>query len=623
MPGKGGGRSRGLAPLLVLLLAAPLPMSGLMAQEGVEGRAAAVDDGAEEVATLVVTGLRPAEMRVPPQLSASQREAYRAIFRHILAGRLAAAREGLAAMPRGPLHATAEGQILLRRGTGAGQAALLSWLEANPQAPEAREIAGFARKAGASEVPPLAAEKRLVPVRLTPSMGPRTRPAESQADEAFQAQARTLIARKEPGEVEGLLDRYGSQLTAEVKSEWAGRAAWDSYLALDDETARRLARRAADGSGDWAAFGNWVGGLAAFRMGDCEESAQFFDGISGQFANDELKSSGAFWAARAHVRCRRPHLAPERLQAAASLDPTGFYGLLAMRQLGLQPRFDWREPDFITADWTTLKDLPGARAAVALTEIGFNGLADRQLRHLARTTPDQYYDAILRLAARLDMPATQYWLAGNPPAGLRAPMSARFPTPDWRPVNGWRVDRNLVFAHAMQESRFITTARSGAGAQGLMQIMPGTARDLSRILQLPGADGQLSDPAFNVEFGQAYLEMLRDHAVTSGVLPKVIAAYNAGPGSVQKWNFGGLKDNHDVLLFVESIPFRETRHYVEVVLRNYWLYELKAASQNEPGRNSIMEPRSLAAIAANLWPRFPGLAGVAAVPFPNAPTVER
>jgi hypothetical protein len=92
---------------------------------------------------------------------------------------------------------------------------------------------------------------------------------------------------------------------------------------------------------------------------------------------------------------------------------------------------------------------------------------------------------------------------------------------------------------------------------------------------------------------------------------------------VQKWNFGGLKDNHDVLLFVESIPFRETRHYVEVVLRNYWLYELKSASQAEPGRNSIMEPRSLAAIAANLWPRFPGLPGVAAVPFPNAPTVER
>lgn len=606
------------------LAALPLPAVGqVVAPDRTEGRAAGVEDNAEEVATLVVTGLRPAEMRVPTQLSAAQREAYRSIFRHIMAGRIAAAREGLAAMPRGPLHATAEGQILIRRGTAAGQAALLSWLGANPEAPEAREVAGLARRAGATDLPPLAAEKRLVPVRLTPSMGPRSRPAESQADQAFQSAARALVARNESAGVEALLDRYGPELTSEVRSEWAARAAWDSYLALDDETARRLARRAADGSGDWAAFGNWVGGLAAFRLGNCEDSARFFDGIARQFANDEMKSAGAFWAARAHVRCRRPHYAPERLASAAALDPTGFYGLLAMRQLGLTPRFDWREPDFITADWTTLKDLPGARAAVALTEIGFNGLADRQLRHLARTTPDQYYEAILRLAARLDLPATQYWLAGNPPSGLRAPMAARFPTPDWRPVNGWRVDRNLVFAHAMQESRFITSARSGAGAQGLMQIMPGTARDLSRILQLPGADGQLSDPAFNVEFGQAYLELMRDHAATGGLLPKVVAAYNAGPGSVQKWNFGGLRDNNDVLLFVESIPFRETRHYVEVVLRNYWLYEMKAAGADAAVATAASPSPSLSAVAANLWPRFPGLPGKAAVPFPGAPTVER
>ncbi|WP_448581146.1 lytic transglycosylase domain-containing protein [Thermaurantiacus sp.] len=572
----------------------------------------------EEIPTLVVTGLRPADMRVPAQLSTASRAAYRQIFRDIAAGRLAHAAASLSAMPRGILHPTAESQILLRRGAGAGREALIAWLEANPDAPQARDIAALARRAGALDLPPIASERALVPVRLTPSMGPRSVRGERDIDILFSNSARAALSRNQGSEINMLLDRYGPELTSAVKSEWAARGAWDLYIALDDAGARALAVRAADGTGDWAAFGNWVAGLASFRMQDCAAAARHFDAIGRQYANDELRASGAFWAARAHVRCGRPELVTERLKVAASADPTGFYGLLATRLLGLRPAFDWREPDFITADWTTLSSLPGARRSVALMEVGEIGLADRELRHLARTADSQFYEPLLRLAARLDLPATQYWLAANPPAGMKAPMAARFPTPDWRPVNGWRVDRNLVFAHALQESRFITTARSPAGARGVMQLMPGTARELSRVLVLPASDAHLADPSFNVEFGQAYLEMLRDHPATAGLLPKVIAAYNAGPGSVGRWNTGQLRDNNDVLLFIESIPFRETRHYVEVVLRNYWLYEMKAEAEGRPVAAS-----SLSAIAANLWPRFPGLPGVAAVPFPGAPVFDR
>jgi soluble lytic murein transglycosylase len=136
-----------------------------------------------------------------------------------------------------------------------------------------------------------------------------------------------------------------------------------------------------------------------------------------------------------------------------------------------------------------------------------------------------------------------------------------------------------------------------------MQIMPGTARDLAKSMEMEHSDNNLADPAFNVEFGQSYLEMLRDSPHTQGLLPKVVAAYNAGPGSVQKWNAGGIRDNGDVLLFIESIPFRETRHYVEVVLRNYWLYQMKEAAQM-PAR-AAGRTASLSAVAANQWPRFP------------------
>ena len=258
--------------------------------------------------------------------------------------------------------------------------------------------------------------------------------------------------------------------------------------------------------------------------------------------------------------------------------PNSFYGLLARRALGLAPVQDWAEPDFITADWNHLKTLPGAKRAAALIEIGQIGLADRELRYLAVTAPDDSFAPLLRLAARLGLPATQYALALRPPVGVDAPLSARFPAPEWLPARGWRVDRGLVFAHALQESNFVTTARSRTGAKGLMQLMPAATKSVTATM----ADGttatvivrDLADPSFNIECGQTYLEELRDMSYTGGLLPKVVAAYNAGPGSVQRWN-ASLDDRGDPLLFIESIPFKETRHYVQVVLRNYWMYQLR------------------------------------------------
>lgn len=545
-----------------------------------------------------------AERAVPAQLSAAEREQYRQVFRALDQGRTSAAAAQLAAMQRGTLHPTAEAQILIAQGTGAGLTRLVDWLQANPAAPQASAIAGLARKAGATDLPPLARTKQLTPVKLTPGLGPRSARQENAADAAFATAARAAVDAEDFLAVEELLARYGPELTAEVRSEWAQRAAWDAYLELDDAAAKRLAVRAANGTGEWAAMGHWVAGLASFRQNDCEGAARHFDAIGQVYtAPTDLRAAGAYWAARSHVRCGRPHLSTERLKAAVARDRDGFYGLLAAQLLGVQPNFDWREPDFIQADWTTLKMHPGAQRAAALVEVGQLGLADRELRHLAAATSNDTYEPILRLAARLNLPATQYWLAQNPPPGLMPPMSARFPTPDWRPVKGWRVDQSLVFAHALQESKFITAARSGAGAKGAMQIMPGTARDLAKALEIEHRDDLLADPAFNVEYGQSYLEMLRDSPHTGGLLPKVIAAYNAGPGSVMKWNAGDLKDNGDVLLFVESIPFRETRHYVEVVMRNYWLYQMKEAAQR-PAR-AAGQTNSIAVVAVNQWPRFP------------------
>ncbi|MFN3370963.1 MAG: hypothetical protein ACK4Z0_05490, partial [Sphingomonadaceae bacterium] len=315
------------ATLAALLLAGAAPLAAqeappdALAGDPVETPAASGDEAIEVTATAISDPLSPRERSVPAQLSPAMRSQYRALFRAIAQGRLAEARTLLAGMPRGLLHDTAEAQLLIAQGPGAGLTRLVAWLEANPDAPQARTIAGLARRAGATDLPPLARTRDLVPVRLTPPLGPRGVRLQTSADSAFAEAARARIAANDAAGVEALLERYGPELTSEVKSEWTQRAAWDAYLDLDDGLARRLAERAADGSGEWAAQAHWTAGLAAFRQNDCEGAARHFDAVGQAFAApSHLRAAAAFWAARAHVRCERPYKATERLRAALARD---------------------------------------------------------------------------------------------------------------------------------------------------------------------------------------------------------------------------------------------------------------------------------------------------------------
>jgi soluble lytic murein transglycosylase-like protein len=202
----------------------------------------------------------------------------------------------------------------------------------------------------------------------------------------------------------------------------------------------------------------------------------------------------------------------------------------------------------------------------------------------------------------LNLPWTQLWLAHNAPAGTSVNLAARYPRPDWRPARGWRVDQSLVFAHALQESAFHTDVVSKAGAVGLLQVEPGTAAAIARQRGEPFDRAELDNPAYNMEFGQSRMEALRDMGATGGLLPKVIAAYDAGPLPVQEWNARGF-DKGDPLLYIESIPYWETRGYVPIVLRNYWIYE-QEAGKTDGSREALVQ---------GLWPRYPGLPGARAV----------
>ena len=202
----------------------------------------------------------------------------------------------------------------------------------------------------------------------------------------------------------------------------------------------------------------------------------------------------------------------------------------------------------------------------------------------------------------IGLPSTQLWMAYNAPYGGSSEPATRFPTPKWTPLGGWKVDPALIFAHTLQESVFRTSVVSPAGARGLMQIMPSAARDHAAEIGVSGSASDLGKPEVNLAFGQMHLQMLRDSPGTQGLLPKVMAAYNAGLSPVTRWN-GEIRDQGDPLLWIESVPYWETRGYVNIVLRNYWMYERQAGGASD----------SRMALSQGMWPSFPGMAGSKAV----------
>ncbi|MHB8760694.1 MAG: lytic transglycosylase domain-containing protein, partial [Thiobacillus sp.] len=133
------------------------------------------------------------------------------------------------------------------------------------------------------------------------------------------------------------------------------------------------------------------------------------------------------------------------------------------------------------------------------------------------------------------------------------------------------IDEAWVFGLMRQESRFVNVARSSVGASGLMQIMPATARWIAQRLGIRKFDPrEMRDPARNIQFGAYYLKHVQTTLDGSPVL--ATAAYNAGPGRAQRW-----RDTvpMEAAVYIESIPFAETRDYVKKVMSNAMYYAVR------------------------------------------------
>ncbi|MBD3728571.1 MAG: lytic transglycosylase domain-containing protein [Sphingomonadales bacterium] len=546
---------------------------------------------------------RATSSNVPELLSNSDRDWYRALFAAIDAHDWAKVQAMFAERPDGPLHQIARAEYILDPDSPKIEASeLQDWLGKGVDLPQAEQIASLGAKRGVASIPVLPQQRSFV---SQPWSAKRIRPSsvsDGTMPDSIRSGILDRIKNDDPDGARQLLDGIDASLSAEARAEWRQRISWSYYIENKDPQAYALAQTARDGGGGaWVAEADWTAGLAAWRLGDCDAAAENFARAARGAYNTELSAAAYYWSSRSYVRCRQPEKAAEQLRGAARLDET-LYGMLAREQLGEDLPRAGETPDFNLSDWQKLRGEANVRTAVALSEIGRDDLADEVLRHQARIGDPGEYEALSRLARELGLPSTQLWMAHNAPSGGKADPALRYPAPRWSPVNGWKVDPALAYAHTLQESVFRADAVSPAGARGLMQIMPAAATDHARDLGYTGNARDLNKPAVNLAFGQSHLEMLRDSPATGGLLPKIMAAYNAGLVPVGRWNTE-INDQGDPLLYMESIPYWETRGYVAIVMRNYWMYERQAGGASE----------SRKALAQGLWPTFPELSGGGAV----------
>ena len=378
------------------------------------------------------------------------------------------------------------------------------------------------------------------------------------------------------------------QLLWEIGSRWYFRGD-------NDIKAFELSSEAASRSREKVEIADWTAGLAAWRMGKTKKAQKHFEALAkSNTASSWNISAGAFWAARANLANNNPQKVKYWLEVG-SIHKRTFYGLLCKKLLAKKISVSISRPQVTEKNIKTLMKVPGILRAIALKQIGQNYLADRETKQLVPTANALEINALLNLSNELSLPSTSIKLAKNNLKVINPYYdSTAYPAPKWLINKKNEIDRALIFAFVRQESSFNSRARSPAGAIGLMQLMPQTASFVARKRSLRNNKRyKLYEPELNLSLGQKYLNMLmRDESIGNNLF-LLAAAYNAGPSNLRKWQ-KNIKYNDDPLLFIESIPAKETRLFIERVLSNYWIYR-KKLHQDIPSMNDAAQGK---------WPSY-------------------
>lgn len=324
----------------------------------------------------------------------------------------------------------------------------------------------------------------------------------------------------------------------------------------------------------------WLGGTAATKLARHADAARLFDLYGHAARSSQTRAKGFYWAAKAAFSSGQTARSNALLEQAAA-SPDQFYGQLSLERLGR--RVTPPSPTMAAippAQRSDFQARPLVQAVKALGQMGRwsdQSLFVRAIAEQAESASDRVLAAELgRSIGRIDLGvwvarearnkgATFYDPAGFPEVSLPAAYS-----------HHWALAHGIT----RQESSFDRAATSPVGARGMMQLMPGTARETAGKSGLPYDLARLtSDPTYNIELGTSYFSTLLDQWGGNAVL--AVASYNAGAGNVRKWirENGDPRMGGDIVAWIEKIPYSETRNYVQRVLENAVVYDAMRASR--------------------------------------------
>ncbi|MDP2029278.1 MAG: transglycosylase SLT domain-containing protein [Thiobacillus sp.] len=399
------------------------------------------------------------------------------------------------------------------------------------------------------------------------------------------------VAKGSSSSAEQALRKFPAQFSAdEMRMAWARLATW---------AARRHETRALDwyqqaGGVAVTDFQREWWTRATLRAGDWQSAQRVIESMG---ESTRAQPAWRYWRARA-LQANKQRQAANALFLALSREHH-YYGQLAQEELGpvmQAPQINVKSGGENVA---AIARLPGIARAQALYDLGLRSDAALEWNWTIRSFSDNQLLAAAELARQM----AWYDRAIDTAERTRElhDFELRFLAPYRELAHQSAIDNQIdeawVFGLMRQESRFINVARSHVGAAGLMQIMPATARWIAQRLGIKRFDAsEMQDPARNIEFGAYYLKHVQTSLDGSPVL--ATAAYNAGPGRAQRW-----RDTRsmEAAVYIESIPFAETRNYVQKVMSNAMYYAQRF------GQPSALLKDRLGVVPARKTPLGPAL----------------
>lgn len=326
----------------------------------------------------------------------------------------------------------------------------------------------------------------------------------------------------------------------------------------------------------------WLLGWLSLRfLNQPDKAYQHFDNFYQAVTSAVSRARAAYWLARASEALKKEESAKNWYKLGAQF-PSTFYGQLCHEKIDgtieSSQFLDDEAPSDALEEFDGRELVQVIRLLSRIGQIRYSNPFFIKLLDKAQTRPD------FLLVSKLARETDHRYFSVEANKQLQQKLGSFMFTEGYPLLSSLPTDRPesaLIHAIVHRESMFDTLAASSAGARGLMQLMPATAKHVSRNIGKAFSVGKLTEnPEYNIELGAFYLQNLLN--AYDGSYPLAIAAYNAGPSNVDEWirEFGDpRKKKVDIIDWIEEIPIYETRNYVQRVLESYYIYKLRLSEK--------------------------------------------